>query len=80
MLMKNYNQVTIPAGILLILIGVAAKFFLPQMEIAVTADWLAFFFIGGTSFILLSFKTTPTVIAGFVLLALSLTFLFIALF
>lgn len=78
--MKNYNQITLPAGILMIMIGFVAKFLLPQMGIDVSAEWLAFFFFGGTSFILLSFKTLPTLIAGFVLLAVALIFLSKALF
>ena len=78
--MKNYNQVTVPAGILLILIGFVAAFFLPQMGINVATDWLVFFFLGGISFILLSIRTQATTIAGFVLLVPSLIFLFTALF
>ena len=77
--MKNYNQVTVPAGTLLVLIGFVSQFFLPQMGIDVAADWLAFFFLGGISCILLSIQTKPTTIAGFALLALSLIFLSTAL-
>jgi len=78
--MKNYNQVTVPAGVLLILIGFVARFLLPEMGINVSTDWLAFFFLGGVSFILLSIQTKITVIAGFVLLVPSLLFLLTALF
>ncbi len=77
--MKNYNQVTIPSGILLIMIGFVAKFLLPEIGITVASDWLAFFFLGGFSLILLSIEYTYTMIAGFALLALSLIFLLIAL-
>lgn len=77
--MKNYNQVTIPAGTLMILIGFVARFLLPETGIDVPSDWLAFFFLSGISFILLSIQTRPTVIVGFALLALSLVFLSIAL-
>ena len=80
LLMKNYNQVTVPAGVLLILIGFVAVVFLPQMGINVASDWLAFFFLGGISCILLSIQTQATTIAGFVLLVPSLIFLFTALF
>jgi len=78
--MKNYNQITLPTGILMIGMGFVANFFLPQMGIDVSPESLAFFFFGGTSFILLSFKTLPTVIAGFVLLVVALVFLSKALF
>jgi hypothetical protein len=77
--MKNYNQVTIPAGILMILIGFVAKFLLPPIGINVPTDWLAFFFFSGISFILLSIQTRLTIIVGFALLAVSLFFLLIAL-
>jgi len=78
--MKNYNQVTVPAGVLLILIGFVSAFLLPRMGINVATDWLAFFFLGGISFILLSIQKQATTIAGFVLLVPSLIFLFTALF
>ena len=78
--MKNYNQITLPAGVLMIMIGFVARFFLPPVGINVSADWLTFFFLGGVSFILLSIQTKITVIAGFVLLVPSLFFLLTALF
>ena len=68
--MKNYNQITVPSGILLILIGFVSNFFLPEMGINVSTDWLAFFFLSGISLILLSIQTNWTMYVGFGLLFL----------
>lgn len=74
---KNYNQITLPTGLVLILVGIIMAIFLPFIGIDVSNQWIAFPILLGISFALFSFNEFWTRIAGFVCLAISLiVFLF----
>lgn len=66
--MKNYNQITIPVGTLLILTAVFMGAFLPKWNMTIEPLWIAFCATLGTSFVLFSIETIPTVVAGSVFL------------
>jgi len=69
---KNVNQVTLPTGLVLILVGIVMAIFLPLINVHVGAQWISFPILLGISFALFSFGDFLTRVAGFVFLVIAL--------
>jgi len=69
---KNYNQVTLPTGLMLIITGVFLAIFAPLADLEINKQWIAFPILLGISFALFSFYEDWTRITGFVFLAIAL--------
>ena len=78
---KNYNQVTLPTGSTLILLGIFMGAILPKLDWDVTVDnvWVGFTITLGCSFVLLSFKHPYVTYSGLVFLGIAAILLLFAL-
>ncbi len=78
-MVKNYNQITLPIGLTLILVAIVLGALLPLSNVSINPQWIAFTALLGISFSLLSFQFDIAIYSGFGFLAISLIVLLFAL-